>query len=384
MHSGMIFFVILFFALYGLVHFYIGMMAWKVFGNFFPHPWVYWVTFTALGLSLVLGRTSKSFLPRSASKPLDLIGSYWMATIVYLLLTFLIILIIRLFNKWLHFFPKQFRGNYHFTLYLGLTVLVIIGGTIIYGAWNAHKISVSKYEVHIPKKAATMKSLNIVMVSDIHLGEINERPRLDRMVNKINALKPDIILIGGDIIDSELEPFKEQHMEKSFANLISKYGVYACLGNHDYFSGSLDEKLKYFKSGGIHVLRDTSEKIANSFYIAGREDASGVKSIGTTRKSVQQLVQDLDATLPIILLDHQPLKLGDAEKAGIDLQFSGHTHHGQFFPMQYINRLEFEIEYGYLKKGNLNVIVTSGFGTWGPPIRLGSLPEIVQVTATFD
>ena len=131
------------------------------------------------------------------------------------------------------------------------------------------------------------------------------------------------------------------------------------------------------------MLRDNSVLIDNSFYVIGREDSSLERAAKIKRKDLSSLVEDLDKSKPFLLMDHQPGNLSEPEKQGIDLQLSGHTHRGRIFPANIITNGIFEIDYGYLKKNNSQFIVSSGYGTWGPPIRIGSRCEIVEINLKF-
>jgi len=158
-------------------------------------------------------------------------------------------------------------------------------------------------------------------------------------------------------------------------------GVYASTGNHEYIGG-VERSVEYLVEHGITVLRDTSLVIDSVFILAAREDRDKNRS-QTPRLTINELLEHLDHTKPIILLDHQPYKLNDAMLAGIDLQISGHTHHGQLWPFGYITQKIFEVSRGYKQKGNSHFIVSTGFGTWGPPIRTGNRPEIMEITLSF-
>ena len=154
-------------------------------------------------------------------------------------------------------------------------------------------------------------------------------------------------------------------------------------GNHDEMGRSVEEIVKTFKASGINVLRDKAILINNSFYVIGRDDISQESQTKIKRKDLSDIIKDLDKSRPLILMDHQPRDFADTQKNGIDLQVSGHTHRGQLFPANLITNLIFEIDYGYLQKDNSNFIVSSGYGTWGPPIRIGSRSEIVEIDIDF-
>jgi predicted MPP superfamily phosphohydrolase len=204
------------------------------------------------------------------------------------------------------------------------------------------------------------------------------------MVGTINELEPDIVILAGDIIDDNIQPFIDQDMGEDFKKIKSKYGVYAVFGNHEYYGKSIDKIVyEYNSSAGFNLLRDKMIKIDNSFYIAGRDDLSQERYSKTKRKSINELLSDADKRLPIFVIDHQPVNFSEGEKAGVDLQFSGHTHGGQLLPANIITKRLFENDFGLLTKDTYNVIVSSGIGTWGPPIRIGTSSEIVQVEIEF-
>jgi len=222
----------------------------------------------------------------------------------------------------------------------------------------------------------------LVLVSDVHLGTIIRNSRLLKIVDEINRLNPDVVLIPGDLIDEDITPVVEQNMAESLKQIRSKYGVFACTGNHEYFSG-VEQTVSYIQQSNITVLQDSVVKIAGVLYLIGRKDLM-VEKFSSGRKSLKELVKGLDLNLPVILMDHQPFHLEEAEQNGIDLQLSGHTHHGQIFPFNLITKKVYEKSWGYLKKGETHYYISCGVGTWGPPVRIGNTPEIVLITLLFN
>jgi predicted MPP superfamily phosphohydrolase len=221
------------------------------------------------------------------------------------------------------------------------------------------------------------------MVSDIHLGLVVDNSRLELMVNRINELDPDIVFLAGDTIDEDVKLFANNKMPEILKKLRSRYGVYAVLGNHEYIGGKNELAVEHLQQAGINVLVDECLKINDQFYVVGRDDRMASRMFGKSRIGLSNLIDGIDKSLPIILLDHQPVDLEEGQRNGIDLQLSGHTHNGQFFPNTLISRLVFEKSWGYLKKGEYQMVVSSGFGTWGPPIRIGSNSEITDLTISF-
>ena len=381
MNGLMILIAILFICLYGSINYYIGLRMWQ---NLFRHipfinPKIYWILFSIIASSYIVTTLIPSFMPAIISTKLNIIGSYWMAIMFYLILILPIIDLIRVINRKIIIIPRSLSGDTNVSLIVMGLVVAFIFGVMIYGTWSARSVRVTKYDLNVDKVAGNLETLKVIMVSDVHLGIMVDNNRLTSMVNKINDLKPDIVLIPGDIIDSSIDPFVKENMIDNFRRIKSKYGVYASLGNHDGMGSNVDDVVKNFENAGITVLRDTSVLVSDSFYVIGRQDPSLEPVTKIKRKDLSSLVKDLDKSKPFLLMDHQPVNLSEPENQGIDLQLSGHTHRGQIFPANIITNGIFEIDYGYLKKNNSQFIVSSGYGTWGPPIRIGSRSEIVEI-----
>jgi hypothetical protein len=223
------------------------------------------------------------------------------------------------------------------------------------------------------KSEKVSKPVKLVMVSDLHLGYHNQREEFHRWVDLINAEKPDLILIAGDIVDGSMRPLKDQKMYEEFHRLSAP--VYACLGNHEYFSGE-PEAQQFYRDANIHLLQD-SATVVGDLCIIGRDDRTNIH-----RKSLGKIMSLAPCSLPLapkytILLDHQPYHLEQAERQHIDFQFSGHTHHGQVWPISWITESIYECAFGAHKRGHTNYYVSSGLGIWGGKFRIGTRSEYV-------
>jgi len=373
--------IVLVISIYGLANFYVGLRGWQLLGSFIPfmNNKVYWIIFWFIATSFILVRISSSFLPTFIRNIISLIGSYWMAVLLYSLILLVLIDIVRLISKLFGYKPSWMTfSNQKSSFVIGILLLSIISGIIIWGTWNAVNVKIRHYDIDINKKAGQIENLHIVLISDIHLGYIVNNKRLEGMVDKINSLNPDLVLLVGDTIDDNIEPYIKQNMAETFRKLHPKLGVYAVLGNHEFYGSKPPVIVKNFEEGNIKVLRDQYVKMDGGFYLVGREDLTNKK-----RETLNQNISGIDKTLPIILMDHQPVKLEEPEKEGVDLQLSGHTHGGQLFPARIINHLIYADDWGYLRKDNFQLIVSSGAGTWGPPIRIGSDSEIVDINVRF-
>ncbi|MGG7144304.1 metallophosphoesterase [Clostridium nigeriense] len=335
-------------------------------------PLAFWPVFWALALCYTASFILNKYIKPSLTNFLYLIGAYWLGLLMYSALSFPILAIINLLITKAPFFSNNFY------LYETILILLIFIFITILGSYNA-KNSYIKYINVKTNKECLKEPLNIVMVSDLHLGNIIRNKRLKTMVKEINSLNPDIVIIAGDIIDSDIKPFLNHNMANEFSSLKSKYGVFATLGNHDIITKSENEIVKILKENSIIVLRDEVALVNDSFYIIGRDDITVNKYTNKSRASLEDLTKDLDKSKPLIVVDHNPKYLNESLDANIDLQLSGHTHKGQIAPGNIVTNKLFEVHYGHLKKNNLNVVVSSGYGTWGPPVRLGSKSEIVQI-----
>jgi len=370
--------------MYGGLNYYIGLRGWQALFSYVPFvsSKVYWLVFLLLSFSYLFSRLSEKFLPTALYEGLTLIGAYWLAFMWYFLLVITALDLLRLLDRWLRLVPMEIKRNLNPAM--GLAVIVLVVGIVSYGAWNARHPRVNHYDLTIAKQAGSLKQLHVVMVSDIHLGTIVHNGNLTKMVNMVNELKPDLILFAGDVFDENIESSNKQQVSDTFRKLSAPYGVFAVLGNHEYIGGNAEEAIDYLGEAGVQVLRDDFLEIAGSFNLVGRDDRSGARYNGGPRQDLKTLMQGIDRDLPIIVMDHQPSHLEEPEGQGVDLQVSGHTHAGQLFPIGYITRRIFEDDWGLLRKDNFQIIVSCGYGTWGPPIRLGNTPEVVDIMIKFN
>lgn len=310
-------------------------------------------------------------------------GAYWLSAMVYFYMILITIDVFRLINHVIPIFPSFISTNPGLAARVtAVSVVGVVSLIVTAGHFNARRPRLTKLDLMIPKNSHPLKSLNIVVASDIHLGTIVSKKRLERIVESINALNPDLVLLPGDVVDEDLGPVIHQNIGETLRTIKSKYGVLACTGNHEYIGG-VEDAFQYLTDHGIHVLRDSFIKVADSVFVIGREDRAIRQFAGKVRKPLEEIMAGVDRAYPLILMDHQPAHLEEAVQHGIDLQLSGHTHHGQLWPFSFITKKLFEVSWGYKLKERTHVYVSSGVGTWGPPVRTGNRPEIVQIHLSF-
>lgn len=377
-------FFLIFFTIYTSLNYYVFIRGWQVISAYPILKPIYAVIFVVVAYGYILAKVLYKFLHPTAYDILLGIGAVWFAFLVYFLLSILLIDIVRLFDSWFQFLPSYIGNNYEFVKRVtAITVIAIAGLIVLLGNLNKRDIQIRNLEITIPKGESKLDKLNIVMASDIHLSPIDGEKLLVEIVDKMNSLNPDIILLAGDIVDDKAKVLDDRNIGESFRKLKSKYGIYSINGNHEFIN-EVESCVKYAEKFGIKFLRDSYVMIDNSFYIVGREDSAMPQFTGNQRKSLGEIVKDIPDNYPKILLDHTPFKLEQAEQNNIDLQLSGHTHHGQIWPGNLITKMIYELSWGYAQKGKTHYYVSSGAGTWGPPVRTGSSSEIVNIKIRFE
>lgn len=327
---------------------------------------------------------------------LKVIGNYFLGTFLYIILITIIVDLGRILLKYVfHVSWVNYRTTFIIT---GFICTILIISISIYGILHVKNIKVTPFDITISKDVENMDSLKVVLVADTHFGYSIGNSHAKRIVEKINLQKPDIVCFAGDIFDNEFDAIENSEELKSILKSIqSKYGVYACWGNHDLNEPILagftfhstenkdDPRMKNFlEDANIKLLEDESICIDDKFYLVGRKDEDRASKTGQKRLTPAQLTENLDKNKPIIFIDHQPKELQEISDAGADLDLCGHTHNGQMFPGNLTIHFFWENPCGYLQKGNMHNIVTSGAGIWGPNMRIGTDSEICTITIHFN
>ncbi len=375
----------IFFTLYGLVNFYIFLRGWQALPKGTIFHTVYTVLFVLLAGAFIEGRRFEKSRPTQFSAVLIWVGSFWLGAMLYFFLAVVIIDLMRVLNHFFGIFPSVVSGHYESAKeIIGGGVVLIVLAILGYGYRNAVHPRIRQLHFAVAKAEPNgIQELRIAVVSDIHLGTIVGRKRLEEVVGLVASIRPDIILLPGDIVDEDLGPVIRNDLGKSLRRLQSPLGVYAVTGNHEYIGG-VEQACAYLVEHGITMLRDECVTVGDVLILIGREDRSIKQFAGKERKSLSALMLNVDTALPVILMDHQPFHLEEAAGHSIDLQLSGHTHHGQLWPLNYITKMVYEVSWGYFQKGKTHIYVSCGAGTWGPPVRTGNKPEILDIRLTFD
>lgn len=276
----------------------------------------------------------------------------------------------------------------------------IIFVTIIctYGMLHATDTRITDYTIEVQKGDGKLDSLNAVLIADTHMGYNIGCKEMQRMADLINECEPDIVFFAGDIFDNSYDALDDpEKLIEIYKSIKTKYGIYACYGNHDVdeavlagftfnYSGKKESDPRmddFLERAGIKLLMDEGELIADSFYVYGRPDLAKPGRGITERKTPLEIMEDVPEGYPVIVLDHEPDEVRVLAAAGVDVALCGHTHDGQVFPANLLVKLVFDNSYGYKKFGDMDSVVTSGVGLFGPFMRVGTISEICNIKIKF-
>lgn len=383
----------------------------------------------------------------AACRVMKQIGNYWLGVLLYMILIIVVADVTRLVLLHILHIDRKKLCTPRIRRIVGRACMVLILAVSVLGVVNAGIVRTTPYEITVNKQAGKMDSLKVVLAADLHLGYNIGVRQMQKMVEKINEQDADLVVFAGDIFDNEWDAVeKPDEIAEILRGIRSKYGVYACYGNHDVeepilagftFGGSESKQSStemdaFLEQANIRLLQDEGVLIDGSFYLYGRPDAQRpgaaaasagaaeaiapaavaaatagtAENEGTTqevsaqrqqnqtagaagaaghaRLTPDEITQGMDKSKPILVIDHQPRELAELAAAGVDVDLCGHTHDGQIFPANIIVNLTWENAYGYLKEGKMHNIVTSGVGLFGPNMRVGTKAEICPITIRFE
>jgi predicted MPP superfamily phosphohydrolase len=373
-------FLIIVLTVYFLANLYLYIKGQRALAGAGYGTTAYTIIFLIIASAFVAGKILEYRHTNVFTDILNVIGGFWMAFMLYGFLIWLTADILLLVQSPFHLIPDTLLPRLRLWLFAGITVTTVL--LIIVGLITAVSPIAKRYDLSVDKRFLNdTDTMRIVAVSDIHLGSIIRKRSMRHLSAMIRAQKPDLVLFLGDIIDGSIGPVLRDDLLSWLSLPDLPYGKYAITGNHEYM-GDLKKSVPYIESKGIRVLKDEVVTLSNGVQLVGRLDRTAIQGFGSGRASLDSLLGMTDKSGPVILLDHQPYGLSELATTDVDLQLSGHTHNGQIWPISAITRKMFELSYGHAMFGNTHVIVSSGFGIWGPRMRIGTRPEIVVINLT--
>lgn len=310
-------------------------------------------------------------------------GCVWIGSFFYV---FLMTAAASIANLFLKHFQWQYRANKprQALLILGLAIFIALGGAVnaSFPALREIRLEAS-YPAPLPE--GIPREITLVAIADVHLGRVSGVGVLSRAIDLILPHEPDAVLFLGDMLDDHIA-VDEAGLKRELGRIKPRYGHLGILGNHEYISGPIGTSIEILERNGIKVLRDEYAVLGSEIVLVGRDDRSKTRRESIPRKSIEGILEGLDETvrqLPVVVLDHQPYNLEEAERAGALLQLSGHTHNGQLWPYNLVVKRIYENARGHYVRGNTNYIVSIGTGTWGPPLRNNARPEVWLIRLVF-
>ncbi|MDR3321343.1 MAG: metallophosphoesterase [Synergistaceae bacterium] len=342
--------------------------------------------FLIFALSFPASRLLSGILPSPVSDFLSVMGYLYLGPMIYGFLLTLAADFLRILNYQMTITPNP--PPYTLSGREGVITLIVALSLVISLAGAVNTMFPAPVDIDVEWDGPSYRgSVSIALVSDIHLGKLVGPGHLRRIAELINSRSPDIVLIAGDSIDSS-EWLRMQGRRSAAASILAslepRLGVWAIPGNHDYYAG-IEESVHFLEDCGVRVLRDEWAAPGGELILIGRDDLS-VTMYGRSdgRRSLREITAEAARTwgvrnLPVVVLDHQPFNLDEAAESGADLQLSGHTHRGQIFPVNFIVAAIYEKHYGQYAKDGTRYYITSGAGTWGPPMRTIGRPEVVFI-----
>lgn len=311
---------------------------------------LFWISAFSMFVSIALKDTGIS---QSVQKVLFHVGSVWMVFLLYSVLILLVFDIVRCFV------PSLGSGLKY--------VLPVVTVLLVCGYINYRHPEIVHLDINIDKEFDG--EVTAVAISDVHLGHGTGPGTLKRYVEMINAQNPDVIFIVGDLIDNSINPLFNAPFDEVLNQLNAP--IYMVPGNHEYISGIGESEAYLEARTSIRMLKDEIAELPSGIQIIGRDDRSN-----TNRQPLDILMARADSARPVVVLDHQPFELAEADAAGVDLQVSGHTHNGQIWPLNMLIGWIYEQGHGYRKWSHAHIYVSCGLSLWGPPFRIGTKSDL--------
>ncbi|MGJ0118679.1 metallophosphoesterase [Williamsia sp. MIQD14] len=338
------------------------------------------VVLVVAGILALIGFGSGSAFDPAWSRWPAFAGWTWMAVVLYLVLGTVVLGVITLVMRLVH----AARGGDSTSIRLRTTrigsavVVVASVAAVGYGLLEAAHPRVTRTTVALDRLPAAFAGTSVALVSDLHAGPSRGVGFVREVVDRINAQRPDMVILDGDLIDGTVE-----HVGSDLAplrDLSAPLGVFAVSGNHEFYAGDGGRWLDLWDSLGVNVLRNERATVTRD---GAQIDVAGINDATAPAPHEPDLTAALAGRDPsrfVLLLAHQPLQAHEASDAGVDMQVSGHTHAGQIWPLRYLVPLQQPTVEGLDTIGDTTIYTTRGAGAWGPPVRVGAPPEIAMLT----
>jgi predicted MPP superfamily phosphohydrolase len=349
-------------------HLYVGWRLWSlpVFAN--PSAKRGLLAFLVVAfMTYPLGRILFGVGWHGVGRTLEYVGAVWMGTLLLLCVSLLVVDVVTLGG----FALRQWAAGAR----TGAVAVALVAAAVSWvGGFKPPRIV--DLEAAVPGLPATADGTTIAHISDVHLGTILGRRRLSMIINRVDALEPDLVAITGDLVDGDAGVVEE--MLPQLRTLSTPRGVYAVLGNHEYYAGRARSR-RLLRDAGFTVLDNAAVEVVPGLWVAGVPDARGGEQTGGSETDLDQALAEVDGSA-VVLLQHSPENEQLIADAGVGLMLDGHTHGGQIWPFSIPVKWVYPHIAGTYRVGEMTQVVSRGAGQWGPPMRLFAPAEIIHIT----
>jgi len=374
-------FLLIYFSIYGSAHLYAFLKLKKGFSLGFSASLILAIFMILMVVAPIVVRISERHGYDALARGLAYIGFTWMG------LLFIFISVSFFFDiyRLLHFLAKMLTRSplEDFTLssrnFCTLAILFSFA-VVIYGYFEALHIRTEHVTVKTSKIPENIGRVRVVQISDVHLGLMVGKSRLKRILQKVKDARPDILVSTGDLVDGRMDDL--EMLTQMFQNTPAQYGKFAVTGNHEFYAG-LDRALAFTEKAGFTMLRGKGLTVSDLLNVAGVDDPARKRYVPDRAASEKALLEKMPGEKFTLFLKHQPV-ISSESLGWFDLQLSGHTHKGQIFPFNLVTKYFYPMHTGLSKlNGNALLYVSRGSGTWGPPVRFLSPPEVTVIDITY-
>jgi uncharacterized protein len=370
-------FLLTFFLLYGGVHLYVFLKAKAAFAFSVRTGVAVALVMAVMLFAPVIVRQLEKSGHETFAQVMSYTGYIWLG-VIFLFISVSLVLDSYRFAGYLisGFFSKPLRifavtPQYAFFIPLAASLVIAF-----YGYFEAGDIRTENIVIESRKIPSEIQRLRIVQISDVHLGLIVREERLRRILEKVRAAGPDILVSTGDLVDGQINGMSD--LSALLSKVSPRYGKFAIFGNHEYYAG-IDQSTRFTEDAGFSILRGQGHEVGGIINVVGVDDPQG-RAFGAFRGGNEdELLSKFPADRFTLFLKHRPF-INKGSLGLFDLQLSGHVHKGQIFPFSIVTGLYYPIQAGFASLAdNSRIYVSRGSGTWGPPIRFLSPPEVTVI-----
>ena len=374
-------FLLIYFSIYGGAHLYAFLKLKRGFSLGLPAYIILAIFMILMVAAPIAVRIAERHGYEDLARGFAYIGFTWMGLIFVFISASFFFDIYRLLHLLARLLTRSTLETFTLSIRNFCILAILISfAVMIYGYFEALSIRTEHVTVKTSKIPETIGRLRVVQISDVHLGLIVGKFRLNRILEKVKDARPDILVSTGDLVDGQMDELDT--LTDMIKNIPTTYGKFAVTGNHEFYAG-LDRALAFTKKAGFTILREKGLTVSNIFNIAGVDDPARKRYVQGIATSEKTLLEKMPGDKFTLFLKHQPV-ISSESLGRFDLQLSGHTHKGQIFPFYLFTKLFYRMHTGLSKlKGNALLYVSRGSGTWGPPVRFLSPPEVTIIDITY-